>query len=326
LKLKPVVSQNTISKVSKRRQWLIGLSVVFLFFVFISYYVSLHWEEFCSLSKFSYRETAIAGFFLFLGFLLNCYQMNLFLKKFGVGLGLFELIFVTHGMMLGNLVIPMRGGSGGLAVYLKKAHRLNYHKFGVIYGGTAILVGLVNAIIGLGALGFLAINLGIFEPTLTVVSLVLLIVCIYLTLFPPRLKKRDSSKVLNFLGRLNESWISLSRDGALLTKVAVSLVFITLLQTLALYFIYIAINRPLSFSATLITSSLGAIANLVPITPGSLGIFDAVTIQTPRLFGLDTSATIMATILIRILSFLICFVVGTPGLYYFFKAAHSKER
>ena len=43
---------------------------------------------------------------------------------------------------------------------------------------------------------------------------------------------------------------------------------------------------PLSASAVLITSSLGNIANLIPITPGSLGVFDTVMIQVPQIFGL----------------------------------------
>ncbi|MDA8405342.1 MAG: lysylphosphatidylglycerol synthase transmembrane domain-containing protein [Deltaproteobacteria bacterium] len=325
LKSELVASTPPAYGVSKRRQWLIGLFVVFLFFIFVSYYLSAHWGEFCYLWEFSYRETLMAGVLLFLGFLLTCYQMNLFLKKFGVRAGFFELIFVTHGMMLGNLVIPMRGGSGGLAVYLKKKHRLNYHKFGVIFGGTAILVGLVSATMSLGALFFLAIAHSIFELSLTAISLVLLAGCLYLTFFPPRFKRYGSGRMMAFASRLNESWVSISKDVALLTRVTISLLFINLFQTSALYLLYIAVGSPLSFLGTLITSSLGAVANLVPITPGSLGIFDAVAIQAPRLLGLDTTAAIMATVLLRILCFVICFVVGMPGLYYFYRAARSEN-
>ncbi len=313
------------NELPKRRQWIIGLLVVFIFFILVGYYLISHGNEFRRLWEFSYYQTILAGFCLFLGFLLNCYQMNLFLRKFGVRLSFFELIFVTHGMMLGNLVIPMRGGSAGLAIYLKKKYHLNYHKFGVIFGGTAILVGLVSGVMSLAALFFLKFHLQIFEPWLTAISIAIIVGCVYLTLFPPRLKEVGSSKALIFLKRLNDSWVSLSRDRKLLTKVVMSIILITLLQTLAFYVIYIAIGKPLAFVSTLIISSLGAVANLVPITPGSIGIFDAVTIQAPRLLGLDTSAAIMATILIRILSFLICFIVGIPGLYYFFDVSRSSS-
>lgn len=325
MKSELATSRPQVTESSSRRQWLLGLSVVFLFLVFIVYYVSVHWDEFRSLRHFSYRETSLAGFFLFIGFLLNCYQMNLFLNKFGVQLGFLELIFATHGMMLGNMVIPMRGGSGGLAIYLKKAHQLNYGKFAVIYGGTAILVGLVSTSLALIALSFLAISLQIFEPILTAVTILLFIACVYLTLFPPSLRKRSSSRIINLLGRLNESWLSLSQDFSLMVRVTISLIIITLTQTLALFFIYSAISRPLSFSAILITSSLGAVANLIPITPGSLGVFDTVIIQVPHLFGLDIAAAIVATALFRILSFVICLVIGLPGLYYFFNATRSRN-
>ncbi|MGC8660124.1 MAG: lysylphosphatidylglycerol synthase transmembrane domain-containing protein [Desulfomonilaceae bacterium] len=313
------------NELSKRRQWIIGLLVVLSFFVLISYYLVSHWTDFRRLWEFSLFQTIMAGFFLFLGFLLNCYQMNLFLKKFGVKVPFFELVFMTHGMMLGNLLIPMRGGSGGLAIYLKKKYRLNFHKFGVIFGGTAILVGLVSGVMSLASLLFLTFRLGIFEPWLTAVSVAIVIGSVYLTAFPPRLKNLGSSRMLIFLNRLNDSWINLSKDRELLSKIIISIILITLLQTVAFYVIYIAIGKPLGFVSTVVISSLGGVANLVPITPGSIGVFDAVTIQAPRLLGLDTGAAVMATVLIRILSFLICFIVGMPGLYYFFDVSRSTD-
>jgi uncharacterized membrane protein YbhN (UPF0104 family) len=57
----------------------------------------------------------------------------------------------------------------------------------------------------------------------------------------------------------------------------------------------------------------------VPITPGSIGFFDAVIVETPRLLGLDTASAVMAAVLFRILSFMICLAFGLPGFYYFLK-------
>ncbi|MFH0959966.1 MAG: lysylphosphatidylglycerol synthase domain-containing protein, partial [Pseudomonadota bacterium] len=276
---------------SKRRPWIIGLSVVSLFSFCFSYYISIHWKEFSALWTSSCKTTAIAGLFLWLGFLLNSYQTNLFLRKFNTRLRLFELISVTHGMMLGNLIIPMRGGSGALALYLKRSKNLDYHKFAVIYGGTAILVAMVSATMGLVALGYVARVFEIYEFTLLVALVSILGGSVYLAFFLPSFnKKKDSGRVMKFLYRLNESWIILSRDLALMFKVAVSLALINLSQAFALYFIYQSVGKQLSLTSTLVVSSLGAVANLVPITPGSIGFFDAVIVETPRLLGLDTAS------------------------------------
>ena len=304
---------------SKRRQWIIGLAVVSLFSVFVGYYISIHREEFSALWKSSFMATAVAGFCLWIGFLLNSYQMNLFLKKFDTRLRLFELIFVTHGMMLGNLVIPMRGGSGALALYLKRSKHLDYHKFAVIYGGTAILVAMVSATMGLFALAYIACAFQIYEGALSAALFSILAGSAYLAFFLPVFKKKNPGRIMGLLYRLNESWIALSHDSFLIARVVVSLALINLSQTLALYFIYESIGKPLGLTSTLVVSSLGAVANLVPITPGSIGFFDAVIVETPRLLGLDTASAVMAAVLFRILSFMICLVFGLPGFYYFLK-------
>ncbi len=311
---------------SKRRQWIVGLTVVFVFFVFLGYYILVHWKEFSFIWKSSLRSIVIAGIFLWVGFLLNSYQINLFLKKFDTHLGLFELIFVTHGMMLGNLVIPMRGGSGALAFYLKNSKKLDYHKFVAIYGGTAILVAMVSATMGLIALGYIAFTFQIYEGALSVALVLILMGSAYLALFPPGFKKKYPGRLMELLYRLNESWIALSQDSLLIARVTVSLILINLSQTLSLYFIYESIGRTLSLSSTLVISSLGAVANQVPITPGSIGFFDAVVIETPRLFGLDAASSVMAVVLFRILSFIICLAFGVPGFYYFLRnPSHSNN-
>jgi uncharacterized protein (TIRG00374 family) len=87
----------------------------------------------------------------------------------------------------------------------------------------------------------------------------------------------------------------------------------------AFYLIYGALGMPLSASAVLITSSLGNIANLIPITPGSLGVFDTVMIQVPQIFGLDPARSIAATLVFRVLSFFWAFLFGIPGMIYIFR-------
>jgi uncharacterized membrane protein YbhN (UPF0104 family) len=66
----------------------------------------------------------------------------------------------------------------------------------------------------------------------------------------------------------------------------------------------------------MITSSLGNIANTVPISPGSLGVFDAVTIQIPQLFGIGAAESISATLIFRALWFIWGIGLGLPGLLY----------
>ena len=115
------------------------------FVVACACYVYFHFNDFYSVFEASKFELALASLFILCSFLATCYQLDLFLKRFNLVLGKLELLAITHAIKLGNLVIAMRGGSGALALYLKKVHCLDFTESAVIYGGTAILVALITS-------------------------------------------------------------------------------------------------------------------------------------------------------------------------------------
>lgn len=146
------------STAEQRGLWgpsLLAPIIVAVFFAACGYYVVTHWRDFAFVAEISFPETAAAGLLILVSFVINAFQLNLFLRKFGVRLGFLELIALTMSMLLGNLIMPLRGGTGGLALYLKRAHGLDFQAFAAIYGGTALLTGLINA--GLAAASLLVL-------------------------------------------------------------------------------------------------------------------------------------------------------------------------
>ncbi len=311
-------TENAAVTSDPRGYWIsaaLGYSIVAVFVVLCGYYVYSHREDFTFLGSVSLPETFAAGLLILLTFMVNVFQLKLFLRKFCPDLGFLELTALSGGSILGNLLFPMRGGTAGLAVYLKKVHGLDFEAFAAIYGGTALLVAFINTALALLGLALLAWLHGYTHPVLTVLVLGSFGICLYLCVFPPPMtwKKRG---ILGAVVGAAHSWHLLTRDRQLLFRAMVSFLLISLALTLSLYLIYRALGMPLSFSAVIITSSLGNLANLVPITPGSLGVFDVVLIQLPQIFGLDPARSIAATLVFRALSFLWAFVLGIPGLVY----------
>jgi hypothetical protein len=86
---------------------------------------------FCFVAAVSFPAIAAAGLLVLVSYILNAYQLSLFLNNFKVSLGVVELMALTTGMLLGNLLIPMRGGTGGLALYLKRVH-LDFKSFAAL--------------------------------------------------------------------------------------------------------------------------------------------------------------------------------------------------
>ena len=316
--MKDSVNVDAFDSKKTSRLSILGLCFFAAFVALCGHYIFAHWEDFSFVSNVSLPETAVAGFLILISYLVNSYQLHLFLRKFGIRLRLMELTALNMAMLLGNLVIPMRGGTGGLAVYLKRVHGLDFQAFAVIYAGTALLVALINAALSLVALFILGWFYDFIHPGLTICIVAIFACCLYLGVFLPPLKWQDS-RIFGPVFRAADSWHVLTRDRRLLISATVSLLLISVVLMTAFYFIYGALGTPLSLSGVMITSSLGNIANLIPITPGSLGIFDAVVIQIPQLFGVDPARAIAATLVFRVLCFFWALLLGIPGMYYLFK-------
>jgi len=293
----------------------LAYGIVAAFVILCAHYVFEHLQDFAFVAAVSFPAIVAAGILVLVSYVLNAYQLSLFLKNFKVSLGFTELMALTTGMLLGNLLIPMRGGTGGLALYLKRVHDLDFGSFAAIYGGTAVLIALINsgmAIVALVLLGWLH---NFSHPLLSIFVVGIFACCLYLSLFPPPIRWKRSG-LLGLAFRAARSWHLLTRNRRLLLALALSFLAMSFSLMSAFYLIYGALGMPLSASAVLITSSLGNIANLIPITPGSLGVFDAVMIQVPQIFGLDPARSIAATLVFRVLSFFWAFLFGIPGMIY----------
>ncbi len=290
------------------------------------WYVVSHTQDFYFVLTVSRPELMLAALFALAGFSATCYQLDLFLRRFNLKLGKMELVAITHAMMLGNFVIPMRGGSGGLAVYLKKVHKLDYTSFAVIYGGTALLVALINSLLALLALISLWFMTGYFNLVLSTIAISLFTSCLVLTFFPP--KAGSGAGWLRVrLVQIVDSWRTISSDRSLLANLTLSLTVLSLTLVLSLFFIYRSLGYPLTLEATIVTSSIGSIVSLVPLTPGSIGVFDIAIIEIQRIFGLTIAQSIAATIIFRTLTFSLTVLIGLPGLIYMYaKTATSCGR
>lgn len=306
---------NAGNSMSGRLRSAVGYALVGVFAALCGYYVFTHRTDFLFVTRISFPATAAAALVVLPTYAVNAYQLSLFLRKFGLELGIVELIALSSAMILGNMVIPMRGGSGGMAVYLKKVHGLDFRRFAAIYAGSAILLVLINTSMAGIVLVLLAWLHGFVHEGLTLLVAVMFLGCLYLTLFPPPMKWKRGG-LLGAAFDAGHSWHLLTRDRRLLIRLSACMFVMALCVTAAFFLIYRALGTPLSPSGALVTTSMGNIANLVPITPGSLGIFDAVVIQVPQMFGMDPARSIAGTLVFRVLSFFWAIVLGIPGMLY----------
>ena len=295
----------------------LGYSVVMLFLGLTGYYIYSHGHEFAFVARASVVDLVLAGVCVIASLIISAFQLGLFLGTFGVSMGFTELLALTMTMCLGNMVTPMRGGTGALAIYLKKKYSLDFHSFALIYGGTGLLIALMNSGLAFGGLIYLWLAYGFIHVPLSVAVAGLFALCLYLSIFPPSIKwQRQRSGIVGLVVRTANSWHEITRDRRLMTVLTGSFLATSFFLAASFFFVYRALGTELSATAVVIVSSLGNIANLFGFTPGSIGIFDAVVIQIPRLLGLDTARAIAAALTIRALLFGSSALLGIPGIMY----------
>ncbi len=303
----------------------IGYVIALVFVLFCGQYLWRHHDEFMILAEKSKPDLIGAGLMILVSMFIAAYQLGLFFRHFGVVTGKLELAAITFGVFLGNNFLPMRGGSAGLAVYMKKVHGLEFSSFAAIYGGTGLLAILVNSALALMGFIYMAIFKGYFNPGLLIIIALMFFISLLMCLAAPNIKWKHG-KALGFVLSAIDSWRVLAGNRGLLLLLTLSFVGISCCMAVAFLFIYRATGVHIGLWASLIISSLGNIANAVPISPGSLGIFDTVTIQIPRVFGLEASDTIVATLVFRILWLGWGIALGLPGLFYMSRRVARDEK
>jgi uncharacterized membrane protein YbhN (UPF0104 family) len=286
-----------------------------LFLLACGLYIHHHLDEFKFVYLLSPQYSVAASIMMLAIFILNQFQLSLFLKKFNVTVPFCELFAINMVMMLGNLLIPMRGGSGLLAFYLKKLYRLDYTAFAAIFAGTSVLVALTNLIISILALSYMGLAYGKWVAELIVVVVILLMLLSYLVwVATPDSWKTFAS--VSWLFRISKAWKQLTSDRHLLWRAGLLALLMSMAVAGAFQFIYVSLGVRLSFANSLTISSLGTISSLIPLTPGSLGIFDAVVVGVPHIFGLSLAKCISAAIAFRVICFLLSLILGLPGAVY----------
>ncbi len=301
---------------------LIGYGIVLGFVALCGYYLVVHRGDFAFVAAMSLPELAAASLLVLVMYLINAYQLSLFLKNFGLSPRYREMVAITTAMLLGNLVLPMRGGSGALAVYLKKVYRLDFQAFAAIYGGTAVLIALTNTALAMAGLVVLVWSHGFVNHALSLCVVLLFAASVYLSIFPPPVAWKGKGLFAPVLEAAH-SWHVLTRNRQLLARQIVAILAISLAMALSLFFIYRALGMPLSFSAVAITSSMGNVAGLVPLTPGGLGIVDAVVVQIPQIYGLDPARSLAAALAFRVLCLAWACALGVPGMIYAIRASRA---
>jgi len=228
---------------------------------------------------------------------------------FGVQLGFVEWYGMILFTNLLNLILPARADMVFTAGYLKTMHGLSLAHFASMTYGNAVLFAAVMVVEALLGLAYIAWDLGYWSPRVLVFAAVMGVLAVALLLLPA-LPVKGEGRIASGLRRALEGWRSLRQAPRLLPRLARYMVLGSLIFAAWMYVSYHALGFEVDLPRVLVAGVVVQLSFLLVLTPGNLGIREALTGLVSQLIGLGFSEGVIVTLLQRAVSLLVFSVVG----------------
>jgi uncharacterized membrane protein YbhN (UPF0104 family) len=239
---------------------------------------------------------------------MNGLFLREFAQKFGMRLKVREWFGLSVVTAMGNYITPISGGTVFRAVYLKKRHRFPYAQFATLLAANYLVIFWVHGIVGVMITLYLTASLqaawipvALFGALAGTVSLLVML---------PTVRLPWENRVGRTINRSLAGWTIVKQDKGLVAKLVAYTVINLLLTGASFWVAYWAIGHAISFAAALVTSLLLAFSILINITPGNLGLQEAIISASSGLLGSNAGLGLVVALLIRAATLIVVFVLG----------------
>jgi uncharacterized protein (TIRG00374 family) len=286
--------------------------VILLLFVL---YIYRNPEIVNSLREISPINTVIIAFIFLLVFLLEGLFIKVALNVFDKKISTKESFYLATLSRIGNYLLPMRAGAVFRATYLKKKYDFPYSRFLSTLYGYYIILFLLYSVLGVGVLlyKYFINNQRFFILLLFFVLLFLGMLFLMFVRIPFEkiFKDKESflGKVIGFLDRFMKSWDRIVKNKKLLFQLFFITLIYIILNTVIVYFEFISLDIFIDIENLFLYSALSGVSLLVSLTPGSLGIREAVFLISSQSIDLDQEQILQLAIVDRGILFILLFIM-----------------
>lgn len=280
-------------------------------------------SSFAELLDTSWVDLCAMGALVLVGWVLSAAQSWVLFRAEGAAIGFGENLLLACGGNFANY-LPMRVGTLLRGRYMKQVHGLRYARFGSVFGIRTVL--MLSAAGLLGTVGTLGLWLFEGRPAwlllLTFVAMMGITVgALFLRL--PRAAKTDK--------RLPRAWNDfLDGFATARARPGVSALVLTMI---VLSQVVLGLRLFISFDAFQVDASIWLLVLLAPvvvlvsytaITPGALGLREAVIGYVTLATGYDFSVGLFAGSLDRAVILALTLALGAPGFIYIWRRLGSE--
>jgi len=312
----------------------------------LGWYVVRHWQEFAPQAEVQMVQVLPLGLVTLAQFFFNGLLTRIFVGLFGVELSFREWFGLAAITAAGNYLAPLRGGMLGKAVYLRRRHGFPYADFAAVVTASYALLFLLYSAYGLLILGWACLFSGWCGDG-RVWGFLAVVFCSLAVLLwasgrrqsedkqssaacypspqerPPR-PTQQAARLIQLYHRLWCGWHILRRQRKVLAGVLLVMSANLLVSSLQLYLAYSAFGYPRVYAGLLLMSIFAGFSLLLSITPGNLGIHEALMAFLSQTFGMGFGEGLLAATLVRLVSMTLAFALGP--LYSFLLLVPLREK
>ena len=147
----------------------ISVGVLIICLILLAFYIRSHLADFKNISSVSFSYTLIIGLVSALSLIVNGLFLKALTIDFGIDLNFAEYFSLSIVTSFGNIFLPMKGGAGFRAVYLKSRYNFDYSYFLSSLAGNYLVAFHVTSWVALAGTAALYIRTGGIQSAVTAV-------------------------------------------------------------------------------------------------------------------------------------------------------------
>ena len=211
------------------------------------------------------------------------------------------------------------------AVYLKKKHKFAYVDFLATLSASYILIFLVASFMGLISTILIYLQTKTYNIILSVIFGGVFLVMLFIIIVSPKFTESKDNKWLNRFIKVINGWNLIKDNKKVVFSVALFSLIQILFGSLMIYLEFKVFGLDVGFIQSLFLTSISSLGILLAITPGNLGINEAIIVFSAATIGITPIESLSAALLGRAVSLVVLFILGLIFSYTLIKKPITKK-
>src|SRR5208337_3053753 len=261
--------------------------------LFLCSYVRNNLSDFTKISEISLPYVLMIGCACLAMLAVNGLFLKVLTVSFGIDLNFFEYFSISVITSFGNIFLPMKGGAGFRAVYLKSRYNFDYSYFLSSLAANYLVAFGITSVAALGCMTLYYLITGAFSFPAAMVFLAVAAVASWAVFFPPHtLQWIPFRWARDLANQILSGWHIMRKSRNTVMNLC-SLTALNLFLSSAVTWLEFAAfhmkdtyGNGIGFLQAAIFTAIGTLSFFISITPAALGIKENLLMFSSRFLGI----------------------------------------